>query len=230
MKNGVLGLSFWLALAAGILVFGVTWVLGGVIWWQAALFGAIVFAVLLAVLAYAFDGAAPAAHGAPHGAAQAAPAQAAPAHATSVQAAPEMAANSTAAPAPVSTEPAASAAPAAAFAPAPAPDVAPDTPAQPSEAAALRAPETLSAPRGGRADDLKVIEGIGPALEKLVNSLGFYHYDQIAGWSAEEIAWVDSHMKTFRGRITRDKWQAQAKIILAEGIPAFLERAKTNNY
>ena len=223
MKNGVLGLSFWLALAAGILVFGVTWVLGGVIWWQAALFGAIVFALLLAVLAYAFDGAAPAAHGAPHGAAQATPVQVTPA-----QAAPKMAANSTAAPAPVSAEPDTSVV--VAFAPASAPDVAPTAPAQPSEAAALRAPETLSAPRGGRADDLKVIEGIGPALEKLVNSLGFYHYDQIAGWSAEEIAWVDSHMKTFRGRITRDKWQAQAKIILAEGIPAFLERAKTNNY
>jgi NADH-quinone oxidoreductase subunit E len=88
----------------------------------------------------------------------------------------------------------------------------------------------LSAPRDGRADDLKILEGVGPAMEKLVNSLGFYHFDQIANWTAEEVAWVDSHMKTFRGRIVRDKWQAQAKIILAEGIPAFLERAKTNNY
>ena len=78
--------------------------------------------------------------------------------------------------------------------------------------------------------DLKIIEGVGPAMEKLVNSLGFYHYDQIADWSADELAWVDSHMKTFRGRIVRDRWQAQAKIILAEGVPAFLERAKTNNY
>jgi NADH-quinone oxidoreductase subunit E len=63
-----------------------------------------------------------------------------------------------------------------------------------------------------------------------VNSLGFYHYDQIANWTDAEISWVDSHMKTFRGRIVRDKWQAQAKLILSEGVAAFLERAKTNNY
>jgi NADH-quinone oxidoreductase subunit E len=88
----------------------------------------------------------------------------------------------------------------------------------------------LKAPKGGKADDLKVIEGIGPKMEQLVNSLGFFHYDQIAAWTADELAWVDSHLGTFRGRIVRDKWQAQAKLIVAEGIPAFLERAKTNNY
>ncbi|MDZ7905293.1 MAG: hypothetical protein U5N55_05600 [Cypionkella sp.] len=93
-----------------------------------------------------------------------------------------------------------------------------------------KAPATLKAPKGGKADDLKIIEGIGPKLEQLVNSLGFYHFDQIANWSADEIAWVDSHMKTFRGRIVRDKWVAQAKLIVKEGVPAFLERAKTNNY
>jgi predicted flap endonuclease-1-like 5' DNA nuclease len=93
-----------------------------------------------------------------------------------------------------------------------------------------KAPAKLTAPRGGKADDLKIIEGVGPAMEKLVNSLGFYHYDQIANWTDEEVAWVDSQMKTFRGRIARDKWQAQAKLIGSEGVEAFLIRAKTNNY
>jgi NADH-quinone oxidoreductase subunit E len=37
-------------------------------------------------------------------------------------------------------------------------------------------------------------------------------------------------MKTFKGRISRDKWVAQAKIIVTEGLEAFRERAKTNNY
>lgn len=100
----------------------------------------------------------------------------------------------------------------------------------PAPGAVGKAPATLKSARGGKGDDLKVIEGIGPALEKLVNSLGFYHFDQIAGWSADEIAWVDSHMKTFRGRIVRDRWVAQAKLIGTEGVAAFLERAKTNNY
>ena len=91
-------------------------------------------------------------------------------------------------------------------------------------------PERLSAPRKGKADDLKEIEGIGPALEKLCNELGFYHFDQIANWSAADVEWVDANMKTFRGRIVRDKWIAQCKIIITEGLEAFRVRAQTNNY
>jgi predicted flap endonuclease-1-like 5' DNA nuclease len=91
-------------------------------------------------------------------------------------------------------------------------------------------PVRLKAARKGGADDLKEIEGIGPAMEKLVNGLGFYHFDQIAGWSEADVAWVDTNMKTFKGRIVRDKWVAQAKIIVAEGLDAFRIRAKTNDY
>ena len=91
-------------------------------------------------------------------------------------------------------------------------------------------PERLSAPRGGKADDLKEIEGIGPAMEKLVNELGFFHFAQIASWSEADVAWVDANLKGFKGRVTRDKWVAQAKIIVNEGLEAFRERAKTNNY
>ena len=242
MNNSTLGLSFWLALAAGVLVFGVTLVLGGYVWWLAALFGAVVFAVLLAVLTYAFTGkteaaAAPKVETAkpaqPAAAANAAPV-AAPAQATPAEAAPAQTAPKAAAKPAKSESAAKPAAKAAAKPAAKAPAKAAEKPAAKAAEAAPgtvgTAPATLSAPRDGRADDLKILEGVGPAMEKLVNSLGFYHFDQIANWTAEEVAWVDSHMKTFRGRIVRDKWQAQAKIILAEGIPAFLERAKTNNY
>lgn len=90
--------------------------------------------------------------------------------------------------------------------------------------------ERLTAPRGGKADDLKEIEGIGPALEKTVNALGFYHFDQIAGWTEADVALVDAEMNTFKGRITRDKWVAQARIIVSDGLEAFRERAKTNDY
>ena len=88
----------------------------------------------------------------------------------------------------------------------------------------------LKAPRKGKPDDLQEIEGIGPALEKLVNSLGFYHFDQIAAWTEADVALVDAEMKTFKGRITRDKWVEQAKIIVSEGLEAFRERAGTNDY
>lgn len=88
----------------------------------------------------------------------------------------------------------------------------------------------LQAPRGGTADDLQEIEGIGPALEKLVNSLGFYHYDQIAAWTEADVALIDAEMKNFKGRITRDRWVEQARIITTDGLEAFRERARTNDY
>ena len=97
-------------------------------------------------------------------------------------------------------------------------------------AAEGRKPQAMAAARDGKADDLQKIEGIGPVLEKLCHELGIYHFDQIAGWGADEIAWMDSNLKGFRGRVTRDKWVSQAKIIVTEGMDAFLLRAKTNDY
>ena len=91
-------------------------------------------------------------------------------------------------------------------------------------------PARLAAPRGGKADNLKEIEGIGPAMEKLVNEMGFFHFDQIARWSEADVAWVDANLKGFKGRVTRDRWVAQARIIVDEGLEAFRERAKTNSY
>jgi NADH-quinone oxidoreductase subunit E len=63
-------------------------------------------------------------------------------------------------------------------------------------------------------DDLKAISGIGPKLETVLNGLGVWTYDQIAGWSAEEIAWVDDYL-SFKGRIGRDDWLGQAKAFLS---------------
>jgi predicted flap endonuclease-1-like 5' DNA nuclease len=97
-------------------------------------------------------------------------------------------------------------------------------------AASADGPARLAGPRGGMADNLKEIEGIGPALEKLVNEMGFYHFDQIAGWSEADVDWVDANLKGFKGRVTRDRWVAQARIIVNEGLAAFRERAKTNSY
>lgn len=77
-------------------------------------------------------------------------------------------------------------------------------------------PLTLSAPRGGVADDLKRINGIGPKLEALCNRLGFWHFDQIAAWTPAEVAWVDENLETFKGRVTRDNWVGQARVLAAE--------------
>lgn len=123
-------------------------------------------------------------------------------------------------------------APAAKAAEAPAAPVAAfvSAPAAAAPVASGEGPARLSAPRNGKADNLKEIEGVGPAMEKLVNEMGFFHFDQIAGWSDSDVAWVDANLKGFKGRVTRDRWVAQAKIIVNEGLAAFRERAKTNNY
>jgi len=85
-------------------------------------------------------------------------------------------------------------------------------------------PEARSAPRDGGADDLKEIKGVGPKLESLLHELGIYHFDQIAGWSAAEVAWMDDNLKGFRGRVSRDDWIGQARILAAGGETDFSTR------
>lgn len=111
------------------------------------------------------------------------------------------------APDPAPAEPAKAAAPEAAPQPAPAPEAA---------APAAAAPGALQAPRGEAADDLKKIKGVGPKLEQMLHGMGIYHFDQIAAWTSAELAWVDENLTGFKGRASRDDWQAQAKL-LAEG-------------
>jgi NADH-quinone oxidoreductase subunit E len=59
-------------------------------------------------------------------------------------------------------------------------------------------------------DDLKLISGVGPKLEQVLNGLGIWTFAQIADWKAEEIAWVDDYLQ-FKGRIDRDDWISQAR-------------------
>jgi predicted flap endonuclease-1-like 5' DNA nuclease len=72
-------------------------------------------------------------------------------------------------------------------------------------------PELLTEARGGKADDLKKIKGVGPKLEKELNAAGVFHFDQIASWTKEEVQWADYHLVSFKGRVSRDNWVDQAK-------------------
>ncbi len=67
----------------------------------------------------------------------------------------------------------------------------------------------------GEEDDLKRIKGIGPVNEKALNELGIKKFSQIAGWTPANVDWVEDFM-SFPGRIEREDWIAQAKL-LAEG-------------
>jgi predicted flap endonuclease-1-like 5' DNA nuclease len=112
-----------------------------------------------------------------------------------------------------------------------APVIAPAAPVVVAPAAFMAVPEPAAAPtqtatkpkglteaRGGVPDDLKLVKGIGPALEKLCHKLGYFHFDQIASWTDTEIAWVDDNLEGFKGRVTRDEWVVQARD-LAKGLP-----------
>ena len=85
-------------------------------------------------------------------------------------------------------------------------------------------PATLSAAREGGPDNLKEIKGVGPKLEKLLHSMGFYHFDQIANWTADEEAWVNANLEGFKGRVSRDNWVEQAKILASGGDTEFSKR------
>ncbi len=76
-------------------------------------------------------------------------------------------------------------------------------------AAKKKAP-ALYKSKPAQVDDLKKISGVGPKLEKTCNAIGVYQYEQIAGWTKKDIAMVDDKL-SFKGRIERDGWVAQAK-------------------
>lgn len=84
-------------------------------------------------------------------------------------------------------------------------------------------PKTLDAPEG-EPDDLKRIRGVGPKLQDMLNGMGVYHFDQIASWGPEEVAWVDHNLEGFKGRVSRDDWVTQAKTLASGGETDFSQR------
>jgi predicted flap endonuclease-1-like 5' DNA nuclease len=69
----------------------------------------------------------------------------------------------------------------------------------------------LVEPAFGPPDDLGLINGIGPILSGLLNDTGVYYFWQVAEWSPDEAAWVDSQLMYFKGRIKRDDWVGHAR-------------------
>ncbi len=130
---------------------------------------------------------------------------------------------------PAAPRPAPEPAPTPEPAPAPAPEVvepvAPVAAAAPIAAAATDAePKPKIAAAVGAPDDLRKINGIGPKLCDLCNSLGVTRFDQIAQWGEQEIAEVDGYLGSFKGRIDRDNWVEQAKLLASGQMAAWEAR------
>jgi predicted flap endonuclease-1-like 5' DNA nuclease len=94
------------------------------------------------------------------------------------------------------------------------------------EAVAAAAAPVTDAPAAAisSGDDLKKIKGIGPKLEKLLNSLGVTTYAQIGAWDEAEIDRIDAQLGTFQGRIRRDDWPAQARFLAQGDVAGFENR------
>ena len=95
--------------------------------------------------------------------------------------------------------------------------------------AETKQPEGLKSARASGADNLKLIKGVGPKLEAMLNGMGYYHYDQIAAWGPQEVAWVDQNLKGFKGRVSRDNWVDQATKLAAGQDTEFSSRAKKDD-
>ena len=70
-------------------------------------------------------------------------------------------------------------------------------------------------------DDLLRIKGVGPKLARMLYDLGVTHYAQIAAFSPSDIAALDARLGPFAGRIERDEWTEQARLLEERDYDAF---------
>ena len=89
-----------------------------------------------------------------------------------------------------------------------------------------KAPKVLEKARGGKADNLTLIDGVGNAIEKRLFALGIYHFDQIAKMSNDEATWL-GHEIGFPGRVQRENWVAESVILAADGTTDHAKRVES---
>ena len=70
-------------------------------------------------------------------------------------------------------------------------------------------------------DNLELLKGVGPKLNTLLKSLGVTSFEQVANWSAADVRETDALLGTFAGRISRDNWVDQAKLLVAGDVKGF---------
>lgn len=73
----------------------------------------------------------------------------------------------------------------------------------------------------GAGDALTTLKGLGPKAESRLHELGVTRFDQIAAWTTDDVAAVDAQMGAFKGRIVRDKWVEQARLLAKGDTEAF---------
>lgn len=86
-------------------------------------------------------------------------------------------------------------------------------------------PAAIARARGGKPDNLTLIDGVGNALEKKLFALGIFHFDQVAKWSKDNQAWIGNELG-FPGRPERENWVKESKILGAGGTTDHAKRVE----
>jgi len=76
-------------------------------------------------------------------------------------------------------------------------------------------------PASAQGDDLTRIKGLGPKLATMLREKGITRFEQIANWSEDDIERVDNDLGRFKGRIRRDHWVEQARMLESGDQQAF---------
>lgn len=87
--------------------------------------------------------------------------------------------------------------------------------------AAPKAKAAKPAPTPSIPDNLELIKGLGPKVNTLLKGLGVTSFAQVASWTAADVSDIDAKLGAFAGRITRDNWIDQAKLLAAGNIAGF---------
>ena len=90
-------------------------------------------------------------------------------------------------------------------------------------AAPMPAAPQSKAAAGSKADDLKRIRGVGVLIEKRLNALGITTYAQVADWNSSDVDRISQTLE-FKGRIERESWIEQARILSSGGHTEFSRR------
>jgi predicted flap endonuclease-1-like 5' DNA nuclease len=78
-------------------------------------------------------------------------------------------------------------------------------------------------------DDLKKISGVGPFIEKKLNEIGIYTFEQVSKFSDKDIDNITELIEFFPGRILRDDWRGQSTLLKNGGETDFSKRVDNND-
>lgn len=90
--------------------------------------------------------------------------------------------------------------------------------------AAVEAQQVRAAAPPSGSDDLTRLKGVGPKLAAQLGELGVSSFAEIAAWSEADIDRIDAQLGRFQGRIRRDNWVEQARLLAAGDSAGFAAR------